>query len=188
MNGMTTGALMTADEYFAGPEDGPRTQLIEGELVLVEPTWLHQMVCGDLEAALRAWSREQPGRGVAIRPVDVKLNERNVYNPDVLWYAADRAPQRTDPRPYPMPNIAIEVRSPSTWRFDIGTKKRVYQQRGLRELWLVDTSASSVLIFRRSRPDAPIFDVVLELERDDQLTSPQLPGFSLAPSELFSDG
>ena len=28
---------------------------------------------------------------------------------------------------------------------------------------------------------------MLELERDEQLTSPQLPGFSLALSELFAD-
>jgi Uma2 family endonuclease len=187
MNVMTTGA-MTADEYFAGPEDGPRTQLIEGELVLVEPTWLHQIVCVDLTFALKTWIVAEPGRGQVSMPIDVKLNERNVYSPDVLWYAAECAPQRTDPRPYPMPNIAIEVRSSSTWRFDIGTKKRVYEQRGLRELWLVDTSASSVLTFRRSRPDATIFDVVLELERDEQLTSPQLPGFSLALSDLFPGG
>ena len=122
-----------------------------------------------------------------MRPIDVKLDERNVYGPDVLWYAAERAPRRTDPRPYPMPNIAVEVRSPSTWRFDIGAKKRVYEQRGLRELWLVDTSASSVMVFRRSDQMGAGFDVALELGRGECLTSPQLPGFSLALSEPFPD-
>lgn len=159
MTAMATRALMTVDEYFGGPEDGPRTQLIEGELVLVDPTWLHQLVCVDLTFALKTWIVAEPGRGEVSMPIDVKLDERNVYNPDVLWYAAERAPRRTDPRPYPMPNIAVEVRSPSTWRFDIGTKKRVYEQRGLRELWLVDTSAPSVLIFRRSEQKDAGFDI-----------------------------
>ena len=120
---MAVGALMTADEYFAMPEDGPRVELVEGELVLVDPTWLHQLVCVDLTFALKSWILAEPGRGEVSMPIDVKLNERNVYSPDVLWYAAERAPRRTDPRPYPMPNIAVEVRSPSTWRFDIGDEE-----------------------------------------------------------------
>lgn len=53
-------------------------------------------------------------------------------------------------------------------------------------MWLVDTRAQAVRVFRRSLPDAAVFDVVLELERDEQLTSPQLPEFSLALSELFA--
>ncbi len=187
MNTMAVGALMTADEYLAGPEGPPRTELIEGEVILVEAKLLHQIICGDLEFALRTWTMAEPGRGLAVRPIDVKLNERNVYNPDVLWYEADRAPRRTDDRPYPMPNLAIEVRSESTWRYDVGVKKRVYEERGLPELWLVDTRAQAVRMFRRSAPDAAVFDVVLELERDKRLTSPQLPGFSLALGELFAD-
>jgi Uma2 family endonuclease len=187
MTTMAVGALMTADEYLALEEEHPRTELIEGEVVLVEAKLLHQLICGDLEFALRIWSLAEAGRGLAIRPLDVKLNERNVYNPDVLWYAEDRAPRRDDDRPYPMPNIAIEVRSESTWRYDVGVKKRIYEQHGLPELWLVDTRAQAVRIFRRSAPDAAVFDIVAELERDEQLTSPQLPGFSLALSALFRE-
>jgi Uma2 family endonuclease len=90
-------------------------------------------------------------------------------------------------RPYPVPRLAVEVRSPSTWRYDIGPKKAAYERAGLRELWLVDTAASEVLIFRRSEPDAPAFDVALELERSDTLTSPQLGGFELPLVELFPE-
>jgi Uma2 family endonuclease len=185
MNAMAIGALMTADEYLALEEDHPRTELIEGEVVLVEPTLLHQLVCVDLLVALVGWTRSEPARGLAVIPIDVKLNERNVYNPDILWYAEDCAPRRDDDRPYPMPNIAIEVRSESTWRYDVGVKKRIYEERGLPELWLVDTRAQAVRIFRRSGSRAAVFDVVFELEHHEELTSPQLPGFSLALNALF---
>ena len=120
-------------------------------------------------------------------PLDVRLNDRNVYNPDILWYSADRAPRGADEPPYPMPDIAIEVRSPSTWRYDVGVKRSVYERHGLRELWLVDTRAETVLMFRRSGPGVSGFDEVLELERDEQLTSPQLPGFALVLDELFAE-
>ena len=44
-----------------------------------------------------------------------------------------------------------------------------------------------MLVFRRSSPKVEGFDAALELELDEQLTSPQLPGFSLALNELFAD-
>jgi Uma2 family endonuclease len=82
-----------------------------------------------------------------------------VYAPDVLWYRAERAPEIDDKAPYTIPDLAVEVRSPSTWRYDIGTKKSVYEREGLPELWLVDTDAGVLLVFRRSTPKAPSFDV-----------------------------
>jgi Uma2 family endonuclease len=88
-------------------------------------------------------------------------------------------------RPQPLPDIAVEIRSPSTWRYDIGVKKARYEEHGLPELWLVDTAADEVIVFRRSQPKAPTFDVSLELARGDALTSPLLPGFALALDELF---
>ena len=118
-------------------------------------------------------------------PLDVQLDERNVFNPDILWYAEGRAPARDAPRPSPMPDVAIEVRSPSTWQYDIGAKKAAYERHGLPELWLLDTSAEAVVVFRRSRAEARTFDLALELCRDDRLESPLLPGFRLALGELF---
>jgi Uma2 family endonuclease len=185
MTAMPATALMTADEYLALGEGHPRTQLVEGEVVLNAPQLPHQIVFGDLHFALQLWARADRGRGLVIAPLDVRLDDRNVYNPDILWYAEDRAPRRDDAPPYPMPDIAVEIRSPSTWRYDVGVKKTIYERQGLAELWLVDTRAQTVLVFRRSGPEVKAFDVVLELEREERLESPQLPGFSLALSELL---
>lgn len=55
-------------------------------------------------------------------------------------------------RPQPIPDIAAEIRSPSTWRHDIGPKKAHYEQYGLPEPWLVDTAADEVIVYRRSTP------------------------------------
>ncbi|MCA1846431.1 MAG: Uma2 family endonuclease [Actinobacteria bacterium] len=79
---------------------------------------------------------------------------------------------------------AVEVRSPSTWRYDVGTKKRVYEATGLPELWLVDTDADTVLVYRQSSPDASTFDVDLEFGAGEQRSTPLLPGLEIG-SELF---
>ena len=187
MDAVTAAAHMTAAEFLAIGEDpnGRRWQLIDGELVVNEPTWMHNEPQGTIFFALSVWARGDSKRGRVGLPLDVEMDDRNVYAPDVVWYRDARAPARGDPPPYPVPDIAVEVRSPSTWRLDIGTKKSGYERRGLPELWLVDTAADVVLVYRRSSFKAPQFDVSLELTTADTLTSPLLPGFALPVGEVF---
>lgn len=184
MRAMAVAERMTVAQFMQRTE-GPRgEQLIDGELVVNQPAFRHQHCVMEIAAALREWTRADSGRGQMSLPIDVMLDEHNCFAPDVLWYSAER-PLDADVRPQPLPDIAVEVRSPSTWRYDIGAKKTRYEDHGLRELWLVDVAADVVLVFRRSSPGAAEFDVSLELERGGELTSPLLPGFALALDELF---
>ena len=64
-------------------------------------------------------------------------------------------------------------------------KKPRYEHHGLPELWLVDTAATAVLVFRRWASAARAFDVTLELDSDERLTSPLLPDLEIAVGELF---
>jgi Uma2 family endonuclease len=181
---VVTKTRITAHEYLAMEElEGRRTDLIDGEIVVNEPTRWHQDAIKEIAFALVAWEKGGPGRGVVSLPLDIKIDEFNVYGPDVLWYAEGRAPAITAPRPYPPPDLVVEVRSPSTWRHDIGRKKSGYEAAGVRELWLVDFT--SVLVFRRSDPKRPDFDVTLELTQGETLTSPLLPGFALPLAGLY---
>ena len=49
----------------------------------------------------------------------------------------------------------------------------------------MDDRSETVLIFRRSTPDGESFDVAIELTGEDELSSAQLPGFSLPLERLF---
>ncbi len=181
---------MTADEFLAQPfGEGPRWQeLVGGEVVVNEPTALHNVVQGRLFLALGNWIAEGERRGQVFVPLDVRLDDANVYAPDISWYSAANAVDPHAQPPYPLPDLAVEVRSTSTWRYDVGAKKASYARHRLPELWLVDTPAEQVLVFRRSNPEAEDFDVALELGRGDALGSPLLPGFALALEELFDFG
>jgi Uma2 family endonuclease len=182
----TTTTRITAEEYFAiAAEDDRRTWLVEGEIVVNSPVFFHGVLQTRIGTALQNWVVAGRRRGLVSMPTGVVMNEYNVFAPDVLWIAERHLPANFDSYPDRVPDICVEVRSPSTWRYDIGAKKRVYEGGGLAELWLVDLDADTVLVYRRSKRASPVFDVELELGTGDALTSPQLPGFSLPLDELF---
>ncbi len=180
-----TATRMTAEEYYAITVVGDRKQLVDGEIVVNEPKAIHALLQMRLASALHTWVNAAEGRGLALMPTDVRMDERNVYGPDVLWFSEPHIPADLDGYPERVPDLCVEIRSQSTWRFDIGAKKRVYEAGGLPELWLVDDAAGSVLVYRRSAPVSRTFDIALELRAGESLNSPQLPGFSLSVDELF---
>lgn len=188
MTAMQVAHRITADEFITMPvpQRGRPWNLVGGEVIVNLPTRRHGDVNGDLLFALESWCRAQPGRGRAALPLDVRLDESNVFAPDIAWYSDERVPDPDSPPPYPMPDLAVEIRSPATWRYDVGAKRAGYERAGLPELWLVDIDAQSILVFRRSKLAAATFDVALELGAGETLTSPLLPGFALPIESAFS--
>ena len=183
---MATVERMTAQRYYDVTVEGDRKQLVDGRVVVNEPKAIHGLLQFRLAVALGKWVDQGEGRGLALMPTDVRMDEYNVYGPDLLWFREGRGPRDLDAYPEHVPDLCVEIRSASTWRYDVGAKKRVYEQGGLAELWLVDDAAETVLVYRRSEPGAPTFDVALELDRGDLLGSPMLPGFALSVGALFA--
>ena len=177
---------MTVDEYYAITVEGDRCQLVNGAIVVNDdPKPVHAELQARLLIALRAWTAAGPGRGMAWLPTNVEIDAHNVYGPDLMWFAEDNRPPTLTEYPDRVPNLCVEIRSPSTWRYDRGAKRAGYERAGVGELWLVDDEAKRVLVHRRSRPESPAFDVALELAVGDELISPQLPGFAVALDALF---
>ena len=183
----TARTRTTVEQFLAISERDPRRmELIDGEIVVVsEPRLAHGRLQAQLIGALAEWQRRVPGRICVAGPTGALLGPHDVYGPDVV---VSRSQPRVDACGYlaEVPLLCVEIRSPSTWRNDIGRKKSVYEAHRVPELWLVDDVASVVLVFRRSAPDVTYYDAALELDGDDTLRSPLLPGFELALAELFA--
>ncbi len=180
---MATEQLLDADTYLA--EFCERnTELIAGRVVMEDAVLRHQLIVMNICTALRAWVASPSGSGLATINVDVRLTSHDVLKPDVLWYA-DPASAHLDAVQDAAPDLVVEVRSPSTWTYDVGPKLALYERRGVREAWLVDTPARTVLVHRRGDPGAARFDVHLEVDEDETLSSPMLPGLSLPLSQAL---
>lgn len=183
----TARTRTTVEDYLAITDGDPRRmELIDGEVVVLsEPRLAHGVLQALLIGALVHWQRQVPGIAYVAGPTGVHLGPHDAYGPDVV---VCRSQSMVGGRGYlaEVPLLCVEIRSPTTWRNDIGRKKAVYEAHGVPELWLVDDVASVVLVFRRSAPEVGYYDTALELDRSGTLESALLPGFALALSELFA--
>jgi Uma2 family endonuclease len=134
-----TATRITADQYYEITVEGDRKQLVDGVIVVTEPRPIHGLLQFRLANALGRWIEDGDGRGLAVLPTDVVMDEYNVYGPDLLWIAEKHRPADLRKRLARVPDLCVEIRSPSNWRYDIGAKKRVYESGGLPELWLSTT-------------------------------------------------
>lgn len=187
-NAMAATAHMTADEYLALPYvDGEHSELIDGEIVMNSPRPVHQYIITWLAFEIMLWIRGGPRRGRVSIEVDHKLNDLNVFAPDLWWRNADHLGYDSNAKFVGPPDLAIEVRSERTWKYDTGAKLRTYEASGLPELWLVDTKANTVIVHRREHPTSSTFDVRLDLRAAQAatLTTPQMPGLELDVTALF---
>jgi len=124
-----------------------RLELIDGELfVTPSPTPMHQDISGNLYTLFRNVVFES-GRGrVYFAPLDVRLGENTIVQPDLIIILHDR-PILTTSRVEGVPSLAVEIISPSTSAYDSVRKRDLYAQHGVPEYWLVDPDAETVTVF-----------------------------------------
>jgi Uma2 family endonuclease len=154
-------------------------ELIDGEAVVMPPSGAAaSSVQGELFFALRTWQGARPDRGLLLQDVFVELPGNQFLAPDIAWWSS--APRR----PVPdgaiglTPDLVVEVLSPATRANDLGVKRNLYLEVGVRELWLADPSLKAI---KRARPSAPDE----ELRREDTLRSELLEGFSVELAQVF---
>ena len=178
----TTHQHMTADEFAALPEGPPYFQLVEGELYfMATPSLQHQEIVMNVAFSIKAHLRAHPSVGrVIISPSDVRVDDQNVFEPDVYFVSRDRAGIFTKQGASGAPNLVVEVLSPSTQRLDRQEKRPVYFRAGVREIWYVLPERQAVEI-HLPNSDGP----ARALSAGETLTSDLLPGRSVPVAELF---
>jgi len=175
---------LTLREYLAGEETNRPMELDYG--VLREPpapNWSHQLIVGRAFVRLHDHvSRNQLGR-VVQSPLDVVLDRERalVVQPDLMFIAADRLHICTD-RVWGPPDLAVEVLSIGTARYDSTVKLSWYQQYGVRECWLIDPVAIEVNVvdFTGATRSCQVYT------EHELVQGSVLPDFRLRVSDLFT--
>lgn len=187
-----TARQFTIDDLANFPNDGSRYEVIDGELyVSTAPHVEHQAIISEFDRSLGSWSSDT-GHGWLVTGAGLIFSRHNGVIPDLMWYGAEQLPHalvnpatgEREGRFYVVPYLAIEVLSPGTENEerDRETKLTLYSRRGVREYWIVDRFTRTVAIYRREGMGLALVATLIDV---DVLTSPLLPGFTLAVERIF---
>lgn len=126
-------------EVFESLPEGTLAQLINNQLVMSPaPSFTHQKVSMDISGRIHAFLEKNPIGMVLAAPFDVYLNRRNAFQPDIIFIGKEKMHQIKENGLHGAPDIAIEILSPQTAKYDLEDKMQVYAQKGVQEYWIIE--------------------------------------------------
>ena len=172
----------TVEDYMQLPEGAP-FQLINGKLTfMASPKVLHQNISFILSGLFFNFLREYPIGKFLTAPMDVHLDVKNVFQPDLLFVSNERSHIVQD-FVYGAPDLVVEITSPGSKKMDSKDKMAVYGKYHVREYWLIDPGTKSVQLFE-NQGDEMIEKAKLGM--GGRVESQVLQGFQLEVKDLFA--
>jgi len=131
------------------PDDGKRHELIDGEHIMApSPFTKHQSVSFNLSVIFGTFLKQHPIGKVFTAPMDVVLSDTDVVEPDLLFIASEHASIITEKHIMGVPDLVVEIISAGSRKTDEIIKRRLYEQYGVKEYWIIDPELESVKVYR----------------------------------------
>lgn len=167
-------------DYQTWPHD-QRWEIIGGDALAMSPSpsFRHQCVQTQLCAAMSPFFRKRPCR-LLTAPMDVKLSEEDVVQPDLLVVCDPTRIQRTHIEGAPA--LAVEIISPRSVMTDRYRKIQLYARAGVPEYWIVTPHQPLVEIFVLNNGE---YTLRALFTREDSLVSPSFPGLTFPLADVF---
>ncbi len=160
-------------------------ELINGEIVKkAAPTPLHRAVSGSLFFYLFQFVLEKKLGRVFSAPIDVYLHEFSHVLPDILFISKENS-GIIDMKEgiLGVPDLVIEIISPSSIYRDRVLKNNDYEVAGVKEYWLVDPKNQAIEVYENVENAFRLFSFAAE---EGTVKSKLLEGFELEITTLFS--
>ena len=178
-----TSDVKTADDLLQWYSPGERAELVRGRLVVSEPPGAKHGAVANRLAVLITNHVEAHDLGrvyAAETGFWIEVDPDTVRAPDVAFVSRARLPE-DDPDGYArfVPDLVVEVLSPSDRARKVGEKVRDWLAAGTRLVWVVDPRKHVVQVYREDGSETTVTgDQTLDAE-------PVLPGFRCALHGVF---
>jgi Uma2 family endonuclease len=194
--------LLTAHEFIDQFGDEPQYELIDGELIDLEPTGIHEQVAGFIGRKLNvAIDRQNEPFLIPYRCLVKLLGTETAFRPDVI--VLDKTQLAQEPLWHQEPVICqgttikliVEVVS-SNWQNDYARKTEDYALLGVPEYWIADYLGLGGRDYIGTPKQPTLTHCVLEGDRyqkrlvtgDNWLQSPAFPSLQLTANQIFAAG
>lgn len=160
-------------------------ELINGILMKKSaPQPRHQRISGNINDLMRQFVKKNALGEVFYAPIDVFLDDENVPQPDLVFVSNARASIVEDREGIlGVPDLIVEIISPSSMRLDRVVKKELYEAFAVPEYWLIDPKNDAIEVF--SFQNGRYKSVAFANDLSEKIASTVLAGFEVALSDIF---
>jgi len=177
------------DDFRESLNPHTKAEFINGHVVIHSPVKSQHWKITDLLSRIVSTytGLHRLGR-VGVEKVMIAL-ERNDYEPDLVFFSAQKAAHFTDNQVlFPAPDFVVEILSKKTAAKDKDIKKRDYAANGIAEYWIIDPNQQQIeqYILHNHSTDsqypAPTIRGI-----GDRIESHAIPGFNIPVSAIFDE-
>jgi len=171
----------TYEEYYR-LEDDQRYEIIDSKLIMAPApdTW-HQDWLNNLNLIITPFVKKNQLGRTFICPVDVILDPENIVQPDLVFISASNSKIIQRRGIFGVPDLVVEIISPSSVRRDRYERKDLFARFGVKEYWIGDPANRSleILTLLSGR-----YELHSSAEEKGKISSLVLPGLELDLMEL----
>lgn len=161
-------------------------EIYDGRLIPIHrpsPTFRHQIVVGNLLRLLFPFVQLRGLGKVLPGPLDVIMAEDNTAEPDLLYISEENMGIAQD-WVRGVPDLMVEVISPSSIARDRYEKMEQYARFGVKEYWIIDPAYYSVEILVLNGKHFAVHSIAAE---EGVAESKILPGLSVDVAQVFEE-
>ena len=172
----------TYEDYITWPDE-PRCELVDGKIYLMTaPKIKHQRILKKITVKIEGFL-ENKSCELFVSPIDVRLNhdegDDTVVQPDLLVVCDEN---KIDEKGIiGVPDLIIEIISPSSVQIDTMLKFNKYLKAGVKEYWIVDPENKLVIVNTLDKDNY----ISKTYEENDIIHSKVLVGLEIKLSEVF---
>ena len=164
-------------------DDSNRYEVFHGDLRMVPaPSTDHQDVSRNLEFLIWNFVKEKRLGKVFNAPIDVVFDDEEVYQPDIVFIQSKRRDIIRKNAIHGVPDLIVEIVSPSSAFYDTVEKKEIYRKYGVNEYWLVFPDEKAIEVFILEKGEYLEF---CNSKKETILKSRILKGLEISPEDVF---
>jgi len=140
----------TIMEVFKMLPEGTLAEIINGSIFMSpSPTTRHQMVLRQLAFVILDFIKhKKKGAEIFFSPYDVFLDEHsNAVQPDIVFVSDENKSIIKEDAIHGVPDMLIEILSPSNSDHDLVRKKNLYEKFRIPEYWVVNPETKETIGF-----------------------------------------
>jgi Uma2 family endonuclease len=173
----------TVDDYML-LEEGAPFQLINYDLISSgRKNATHQLINARLgQTLLNFLDAKGDYNSFACSSIDVKFDDGNIFQPDMIYISEDRKPELVKYRVDGAPDIVIEILSLENAYYNLRPKMNTYERYGVKEFIIIDPIAKNadVNVLKHGK-----YYMHQRSAKPELLHSVCLPGLSFDLNKLF---